>query len=233
MNLSLVSLGVAFGSGLASVLSPCVLPLIPSYLTTMAGTALTPEAVENRRVHLRVMQNALLFVGGLSVILVLAGLGASALGSFLQFHRHVITQLGGLVTIVFGLDILGLIQIGVLNRDAHFSLSPKAQGLSSALLGVVFAVGWTPCVGPILTSILLLAARSSTIATGGILLAVYALGLGVPFLILAFFLGKAAQLTQQITRYIPWIERVSGAMLVILGVMLLTGWFDRIPNILT
>ena len=93
MSLSLVSLGVAFGGGLASVLSPCVLPLIPSYLTTMAGTALTREAVENRRIQRRVMQNAILFVAGFSTVLVLAGLGASALGQFFQFHRHVIAQL--------------------------------------------------------------------------------------------------------------------------------------------
>ncbi len=233
MNFSLVSLGVAFGSGLASVLSPCVLPLIPSYLTTMAGTALTREAVENRHVQFRVMQNAVLFVTGFSIILVLAGLGASALGTFFQFHRHVLTQLGGLITIVLGLEVLGVIQIGLLNRDAHFSLAPKAQGLSSILLGIVFAVGWTPCVGPILTSILLLAAHSSTIEAGGVLLAFYALGLAVPFLALAFFLGKAAQLTRKLALYIPWIERISGATLVILGVMLLSGWFDRIPNILT
>ncbi len=232
MSLSLVSLGVAFGGGLASVLSPCVLPLIPSYLTTMAGTALTREAVENRRIQRRVMQNAILFVAGFSTVLVLAGLGASALGQFFQFHRHVIAQLGGLVTIVFGLEILGLIQIGLMNRDAHFPLAaPKAQGLSAALLGIVFAAGWTPCVGPILTSILLLAARSDTLGAGGVMLAFYSLGLAVPFLILAFFLGKAAQLTHRMGQYLPWIERVSGALLVILGVMLLTGWFDRIPNI--
>ncbi|OLZ08702.1 cytochrome c biogenesis CcdA family protein [Sulfobacillus thermosulfidooxidans] len=231
MDISLVSLGVAFIGGLASVLSPCVLPLIPSYLTTMAGTALTADAIQNHQVRRRVMQNAFLFVLGFSTVLVLAGLGASSLGQFVQFHRHVIAQLGGLITIIFGLEILGFIQIGLIKRDIHLSVTPRAQGLSAVLLGIVFAAGWTPCVGPILTSILLLAARSSTLATGGIMLASYALGLAVPFLALAFFLGQAAQWTRQMGRYLPWIERVSGAMLVILGIMLLTGWYDRIPNI--
>ncbi len=229
--MSLVSLGVAFVAGLASVLSPCVLPLIPSYLTTMAGTALTAEAVENHLVRRRVMQNAVLFVSGFSIILVLAGLGASSAGQFVHFHRELIAQLGGLIMIVFGLEIFGIIQIGLIQRDMHFTVSPKAQGLSAILLGMVFAAGWTPCVGPILASILLLAAHSKTVGAGGIMLAVYALGLAVPFLALALFLGQAAQWTRHMSRYLPWIERVSGALLVVLGIMLLTGWYDRIPDL--
>lgn len=229
--MSIVSLGVAFVAGLASVLSPCVLPLIPSYLTTMAGTALTAESVHNHLIRRRVMQNALLFVSGFSVILVLAGLGASSMGQFVHIHRQVIAELGGLVMIVFGLELFGLIQIGLIKRDVHFAVTPKAQGFSAVILGMVFAAGWTPCVGPILASILLLAAHSSTVATGGLMLASYAVGLAVPFLALAFFLGQAAQWTRHMGRYLPWIERASGAMLVVLGVMLLTGWFDRIPNL--
>ncbi|POB11978.1 MAG: cytochrome C biogenesis protein [Sulfobacillus thermosulfidooxidans] len=229
--MSLVSLGVAFVAGLASVLSPCVLPLIPSYLTTMAGTALTAESVHNHVIRRRVMQNAVLFVLGFSIILVLAGLGASSMGQFIHFHRQIIAEIGGLIMIVFGLEIFGLIQIGLIKRDVHFSVTPKAQGISAVILGMVFAAGWTPCVGPILASILLLAAHSSTVSTGGIMLASYAAGLAVPFIVLAFFLGQAAQWTRQMGRYLPWIERISGAMLVILGISLLTGWYDRIPNL--
>jgi cytochrome c-type biogenesis protein len=199
----------------------------------MAGTALTAEAVENHVIRRRVMQNSLLFVSGFSVILVLAGLGASSMGQFVHFHRELIAELGGLIMIVFGLEIFGLIQIGLIQRDMHFSVSPKAQGLSAVVLGMVFAAGWTPCVGPILASILLLAARSNTVGAGGVMLAVYALGLAVPFLVLALFLGQAAQWTRHMGRYLPWIERVSGALLVVLGIMLLTGWYDRIPDLVT
>ncbi|MHB1612385.1 MAG: cytochrome c biogenesis CcdA family protein [Sulfobacillus sp.] len=231
--MSLVSLGVAFVAGLASILSPCVLPLIPSYLSSMAGTALTPETIANHRVRTRVIQNSLLFILGFSLILIAAGLGASSLGQFVAHHRRLIAELGGLVIIVFGLEISGLIEIGLFKRDVHIGVKPSTQRWSSLILGIVFAAGWTPCVGPILASILILAARSNTVMSGAVLLASYALGLAIPFLALAVFLGQAAQWTRRMGQYLPWIERISGAFLVVLGILLITGWFDLIPNLVT
>ncbi|PSR33208.1 MAG: cytochrome C biogenesis protein [Sulfobacillus benefaciens] len=231
--MSLVSIGVAFVAGLASVLSPCVLPLIPSYLTSMAGTALTPDSIADHKIRSRVIQNSLLFILGFSLILIAAGLGASALGQFVAQHRRLIAELGGLVIIVFGLEISGVIEIGLFKRDAHIGLKPNRRRWSSILLGVVFAAGWTPCVGPILASILILAARSNTVIAGALLLASYAVGLAIPFFALAVFLGQAAQWTRRLGQYLPWIEKLSGAFLVILGVMLITGWFDLIPNWVT
>lgn len=229
---SFVSLGVAFLAGLASVLSPCVLPLIPSYLTTMAGTSLTTEAITNHRVRLRVIQNSLLFVLGFSLILVAAGLTASSLGQFIAHHRRLIAELGGILIIVFGLEITGLIDIGMLKRDHHVR-SRHTRRWSSLILGLVFAAGWTPCVGPILASVLILAAASHTAWAGALLLSSYALGLAVPFLALAAFLGQATRWTRQLGHYLPWIERIAGGLLVALGILLLTGWFDLIPNLVT
>ncbi len=229
---SFVSLGIAFLAGLASVLSPCVLPLIPSYLTTMAGTALTADAVINHQVRGRVIQNALLFVLGFSVILVAAGLTASSLGLFVSHHRRLIAELGGILIIIFGLEISGLIDIGIFKRDLHVGVHRSRQW-SSLVMGLVFAAGWTPCVGPILASVLIMAADSHTVWSGAALLTSYAIGLAVPFIALAVFLGQATRWVRQLGRYLPWIERISGGLLVILGVLLLTGWFDLIPNLVT
>lgn len=229
---SFVSLGVAFLAGLASVLSPCVLPLIPSYLTTMAGTSLTPDAVLNHQVRTRVIQNSLLFVLGFSIILIAAGLTASSLGQFVSHERRLIARLGGILIIIFGLEISGLIDIGLFKRDLHIS-GRHSRRWSSLILGLVFAAGWTPCVGPILASVLIMAADSHTVWSGAVLLMSYAIGLGVPFLALAIFLGQASRWTRRLGQFLPWIERISGASLVILGVLLLTGWFDLIPNLVT
>ncbi len=229
---SFVSLGVAFVAGLASILSPCILPLIPSYLTTMAGTSLTSEAVMSHQVRTRVMQNAWLFVLGFSVILVAAGLTASSLGRFVSNHRRLIAELGGILIIVFGLDIAGLIEVGLFKRDLHLGrVHPRR--CPSLVMGLVFAAGWTPCVGPILASVLIMAANSHTVWSGAILLTSYATGLAVPFLLLATFLGHATRWTRKLGVYVPWIERIAGGLLVVLGALLVTGWFDLIPNLAT
>ncbi len=198
----------------------------------MAGTSLTAEAVSSQRVRLRVIQNALLFVLGFSLILVAAGLTASSLGQFIAHHRHLIAELGGILIIVFGLEITGLIDIGILKRDRHVS-SQHTRRWSSLVMGLVFAAGWTPCVGPILASVLILAAASHTAWSGAVLLSGYALGLAIPFVALAVFLGQAIRWVRRLGHYLPWIERIAGGLLVVMGILLLTGWFDLIPNLVT
>ncbi|AEW06262.1 cytochrome c biogenesis protein transmembrane region [Sulfobacillus acidophilus DSM 10332] len=230
--MSVASFSIAFGAGLASVLSPCVVPLIPSYLTAMAGTSLTSEAVLSHSVRQRVITNALIFIAGFSTILVLSGLLATGIGQFVRHYQTLISQLGGLVMIIFGLEIMGLIHVGFMRRDVHLNVAPPRQSRWSAyIMGLVFAAGWTPCVGPIWGSIIILASRSTTVWTGGVLLAAYALGLAVPFFILAVFVGQATHWTRRLGRYLPWIERISGALLVVLGLLLTTNWFVRLPGL--
>ncbi|MDA8192501.1 MAG: cytochrome c biogenesis CcdA family protein [Thermaerobacter sp.] len=227
-----VSFGVAFAAGLASILSPCILPMVPSYLTTMAGTALTGEAVQSRTVRARVMVNAVLFVAGMSLILVISGLLATSLGQFVRSYRNLLSQLGGMVIALFGLELMGVIQLGILKRDWHMSTRVHGgRGWSAFLLGVIFATGWTPCVGPILASIIIMASAAHSVWAGGVLLATYAAGLAVPFLALALFLGQAAHWTRRLGRYVVAIERVSGALLVVLGALLMTHWYARIPGL--
>lgn len=229
-----ISFGVAFVAGLASILSPCILPMVPSYLTTMAGTSLTNEALQSQTVRARVLANAVWFVIGMGLILVTSGLLATGIGQFMHSYRNLIAQLGGLVLVILGLELIGLINIGVMKRDWHMSADIKGgRAWSAFLLGIVFAAGWTPCVGPILAGIIIMASTAHSVIAGGLLLTAYTAGLAVPFLALALFLGQAAQWIRRLSRYVITIERISGALLVILGIMLITQWYARIPGLLT
>lgn len=227
------SLSIAFGAGLASLLSPCVVPLIPSYLTALAGTPLTLETVQTRAIRLRVMTNALIFIAGFSALLILSGLAATSIGQFVSRYQTLIAELGGLVMVIFGLELAGIIHVGLLKRQASLSLPRRGHlGIWSPLImGIVFAAGWTPCVGPIWSSILLLAARTNTVFLGGVLLAAYALGLAVPFFLLAVFLGRATAWTRRLSSYLPWIERIAGALLTVLGLLLATHLYVRLAGL--
>jgi len=175
--------------------------------------------------------NAVLFVLGMSLILILSGLLATSIGQFIHAYRNLMSELGGMVMVILGLELIGLINIGILKRDWH--LSQKTGGgrsWSAFLLGIIFATGWTPCIGPILASIIIMASTAHSVVTGGILLATYSAGLSVPFLVLALFLGQAAQWVKRLSRYVLTIERASGVLLVILGIMLMTQWYARIPG---
>ncbi|MCL5115736.1 MAG: cytochrome c biogenesis protein CcdA [Firmicutes bacterium] len=227
------SFGIAFGAGLASVLSPCVVPLVPSYLTAMAGTPLTVDAVQDRTVRARVLTNALIFIAGFSLVLILSGLVATAIGQFIRHYQTLISELGGVVMVIFGLELAGIIHLGLLKRDVHLTM-PKRGRLgvwSPLIMGIVFAAGWTPCVGPIWSSILILASRSHTVVLGGVLLATYAMGLALPFFILALFLSRATLWTRQLNRYLPWIERVAGGLLTVLGLLLATHLYVRLAGL--
>lgn len=229
----MTSFAIAFGAGLASVLSPCVVPLVPSYLTAMAGTPLTVEAVHDRAVRTRVLGNALVFIAGFSLVLILSGLAATAIGEFIRHYQTLISELGGVVMVVFGLELAGAIHLGLLKRDVHLALPRRGRlGIWSPLImGIVFAAGWTPCVGPIWSSILILASRSHTVALGGVLLATYALGLALPFFILALFVSRATTWTRQLGRYLPWIERIAGVLLTVLGLLLATHLYVRLAGL--
>jgi len=222
-----LGIAVAFAAGVLSFLSPCVLPLVPSYIGFLTGMTF-PEVPGQRRVALI---HAVLFVLGFSLVFILLGASATAVGRALNYHQVWVQRIGGVLIIVFGLLCLGLFGPNLLTRERRLHLERKPLGyLGSGLVGMAFAAGWTPCIGPVLGGILSLAATSSDVSRGMLLLGVYSAGLALPFLIAAFALERFLDWFQRFRRFLPWVMRVSGAMLVLVGVLLVTGEFTRLAG---
>ncbi len=214
---------VALLAGLLSFLSPCVLPIVPPYLAYMAGVGVGGLKSGERSAVLP----AIFFVMGLSTVFLVMGFAASAFGrAFLQY-QDVLAKVAGVMVIVMGLHFLHIIRIPVLDQEARLATGKQDGGAFGAyLLGLAFAFGWTPCIGPQLGMILSLAATGGELSRGTALLAVYALGLGIPFLLAAIFINRAIGLMNRIKPYLKTIERVMGLLLLIVGIMLLTGAFS-------
>lgn len=222
-----LSFMVAFVAGLLSFLSPCVLPLVPSYVGFITGMTL-PEISGRRRAALL---HALLFVAGFSLVFVLLGASATALGRALNYYQVWLQRVGGVLIIIFGFLCLGVFKVGVLNQERRVQLDRKPVGyLGSALVGVAFGAGWTPCIGPVLGAILGLAATTSDVTRGMQLLAVYSAGLALPFLIAAVAVESFLDWFQRFRRYLPWVMRLSGVILIVVGVLLVTGEFTRLAG---
>jgi cytochrome c-type biogenesis protein len=218
---------VAFLAGLLSFLSPCVLPLVPSYIGFLTGMTL-PEMTGRRRTAL---VHALLFVAGFSLIFILLGASATALGRALNYYQVWLQRIGGVLIILFGLLCLGVFKVGLLTQERRVHLERKPVGyLGSVLAGMAFAAGWTPCIGPVLGGILGLAATSADVSRGMMLLAVYSAGLALPFLIAAVAVDSFLEWFQRFRRYLPWVMRISGVILVLVGVLLVTGEFTRLAG---
>jgi cytochrome c-type biogenesis protein len=218
---------VAFVAGLFSFLSPCVLPLIPSYLSFISGVSLEEMRGEQAlaRVKWRVVLNSAAFILGFSLVFVSLGASASYLGSLFLGYRHVIRTVGGLFILLVGIYLMGLFKIAALERYLQFNLNDKPAGyLGSVLVGITFAVAWTPCVGPILGAILALAGASADVGRGVLLLATYAAGLALPFFLSAVAINSFFQFSQAFRRYIQAFHMASGVLLVIVGVLLLTDY---------
>ncbi len=222
-----VSIGAAVLAGVISFLSPCVLPLVPPYLCFISGTSLeemsqpgATAAVQQRRILLA----ALMFVLGFTTVFVLLGASAAVLGQLLRSNLTLLSQIAGLVIIVMGLHFLGLFKLGFLNREARYHSETKPAGpLGAYAIGLAFAFGWTPCIGPVLAVILSLAASEQDVAKGAGLLAVYSLGLGIPFLLAAAGVGTFLGFLSGFRKHLIAVERVMGGLLVLTGVMFLTG----------
>lgn len=225
-NVSLLIAGLA---GLLSFLSPCVLPLIPSYVGFITG--LTAEETTRRR-HL-VLAHAACFVAGFALIFVALGASASLVGGLFIRSQVWLARLGGVLVILLGLYLLGVIRPAWLLRERRLELVGKPAGLlGSAVVGVTFGAAWTPCIGPILGAILTLAATQGSAGKGTALLAAYAAGLAVPFLLTALLLERFLAWFQRFRPYLPWVERTSGALLVLLGLLLLTDRFTLLAGYL-
>jgi len=222
-----VSFAVAFAAGLLSFLSPCVLPLIPSYVGFLTG--LTVEEMQRRRGA--ALLHAAWFVAGFSFIFMALGASASALGNLLLQYQVWLGRVGGVLVLLFGLYLLGVLRPAFLMRERKIELASKPIGyVGSALVGMTFGAAWTPCIGPILGGILTLAAARGSVTQGTLLLGVYALGLAVPFLITAFALDRFLSWFQRFRPYIVWVDRVAGALLVLLGILLVTDRFTLLAS---
>ena len=223
----LPALIVALLAGVVSFLSPCVLPIVPPYLAYMAGTSM--EDLQARRgPDRRVVVSALLFVLGLSTVFVMLGIATAALGGmFLQYQRAM-SVIAGIVIMVFGLHFLHILRIGALDREARLEAGDwSGQAFGAYVLGLAFAFGWTPCIGPVLGSILALVAQDGSVERGMLMMGIYALGLGLPFLLTAIFLDRAVGAFGRIKRHMATIERAMGLLLWTIGLLLLTGDFTE------
>lgn len=216
----------AFLAGLASFLSPCVLPLIPVYLAYLAGT--TCEGLLSGGSKRVVLLHAFLFILGFSLVFIALGASASALGSALWRYRVWVERAGGLAMILLGLWMIGALKAAFLYREARWRFHEKPAGfLGSIVVGAAFAAGWTPCVGPVLATILMLASREGSVLKGMFLLGVYSAGFALPLLACALAVDKALPLLKRLTPALPAIERATGAVIAVLGVLLAGGWFSR------
>lgn len=218
---------VAFAAGIFSFLSPCVLPIIPSYLSFISGVSLADLRADEAggATRWRVVLNSLAFIFGFSLVFVSLGASASFLGSLFLTYRAIIRVLGGLFILCVGLYLVGLFKIAALERYLQFNLKDKPAGyLGSVIVGITFAVAWTPCVGPILGAILALAGTSGDVGRGTLLLAVYAAGLGLPFFLSAVAVNSFFRFSQGLRRYLQLVHTLGGILLIIVGILLLTDY---------
>jgi cytochrome c-type biogenesis protein len=214
----------AFVAGVLSFISPCILPLIPAYITYVAGISLK-EAQAGKSVRKTTLLHSLFFILGFSIVFILLGASATLLGSFLLDYRDLVRQVGGIIVIFFGIYITGIIRIPFLEVEHKFTIKHKPAGLiGSLLVGMAFAAGWTPCIGPILASILLLASTTQGAFSGMVLLAFYSLGLGIPFLLTSLAINTFLHYFDRIKKYLRMVSIVSGIFLIILGVLLFTDY---------
>lgn len=221
-----LSIWGALLAGLLSFVSPCVLPLVPPYLAYLAGVSIDElsGAGTAQKASRRVLLTAFCFVLGFSTVFVILGASASLIGKAVAQYLDVLAYLAGAVIIVMGLHFLGVLRIGLLYREARIQVDRKPAGLAGAyVMGLAFAFGWTPCVGPILASILFVAGSEDTVQRGAMLLSAYAFGLGVPFLIAALFAGPFLNFMKKFRRHMHRVEQTMGVLMVITGILFITG----------
>ncbi|MBX3598799.1 MAG: cytochrome c biogenesis protein CcdA [Rhizobiaceae bacterium] len=223
-----VGYATALGAGALSFLSPCVLPLVPPYLCYMAGVSVEDFRGDGKadanRARAALLGAAVAFVLGFTTVFVALGAGATTIGQFLRAWQEPLAVVAGVLIILMGLNFLGLLRIPMLSREARFQSNAKpATAVGAYLMGLAFAFGWTPCIGPVLGPILTLAGGRGTVADGALLLAVYSLGLGIPFIIAALFSGAFMRFLSRFRVHLGRIEKIIGGLLVVAGILFLTG----------
>jgi cytochrome c-type biogenesis protein len=238
LDLSPVLFVTALAAGMVSFASPCVLPLVPAYLGFITGRSAEELHAADGRARLRIATQGLAFVGGLALIFALLGASASVLGQTLLQNLPILWKVGGVLVVIFGLQMLGILKIPTLARTVRVvEATPNVQRshLGAFMMGAAFGAGWTPCVGPFLASLLALASSQETVAAGTLLLLVYAIGLGVPFLLAGLAVDRSLRVMRTLRPHLPTVERVSGVLLVGMGVLLfterltlITAWLTRV-----
>lgn len=226
-----LTLPVIFFAGLLSFLSPCVLPLVPPYLCYLAGTSVSELAKAgeiNPALRRHALKAAVFFVLGFSTVFIALGAGASLIGALLRSYAHVLAQVAGVAIIVMGLHFLGLFRLGFLSREARLDVDKPAGFLGALVMGLAFAFGWTPCIGPVLAGVLAVAGSEASVGRGAGLLALYSAGLGVPFLLAAFMMGPFLRFLARFRSHIGKVEKAMGVLLVLTGLAFLTGSFNQL-----
>ena len=225
------SFPTAFGAGVLSFLSPCVLPLVPFYLVFISGVSLDDLKRGNAGQNKAVLATALAFVLGFSTVFVALGATASFIGQLVHNEQWLLAKIGGVFIILMGLNFLGVFKLGFLNQEKRFHQEGRPVGLLGAYaVGLAFAFGWTPCIGPVLGTIYGLASETESVGRGAVLLAVYSLGLGIPFLLSATAINGFLSFFARFKRHLGTVEKAMGAMLVVAGVMFFTGGLQSISN---
>ena len=227
-----VTLIPAFAAGVASFISPCVLPLVPGYISFISGVSLEQlRQDQTESVRRSVILTSLVFIAGFSTIFILLGASATYAGRFLLQNKILFNRIAGIVIILFGLHVAGLFQIKFLNYEKRFNMNRKPVGVLSAFfVGLAFAAGWTPCIGPILATILIVASNQESSVQGILLLTSYSLGLAIPFFLTAIALNSFLGFFSWLKRHYRAIEYASGALLVVVGLMVITNQFTRLAG---
>lgn len=230
-----ISLIAAFSAGLLSFVSPCVLPLVPSYISYITGLSVEQLTDVSERVKFRkaIIVNSLLFIGGFSSVFIAFGASASFLGQILITYQDLIRRIGGVLIIVFGLYLLGILNLKFLKMEQRYQFRNRPAGyLGSFLIGVAFAAGWTPCVGPVLGSILLYASTTDSLLSGVVLLTFYSLGLGLPLFLTALGVDRFLAYFKEVRAYLWGVSTVSGVLLILVGVMIYANSLTMVTSFL-
>ena len=224
-----ISVLLAFSAGLLSFLSPCVLPLIPAYVTYLTGT--TVENINNPRKKLNTLYKSIGFVVGFSIIFIILGASVSTLGKLFVANQNILRKIGGALVVIFGLHTTGLFKIKYLYYEKKLFPFKKMSGpFGSIFMGMAFATGWTPCIGPILSSILIYAGNTATLSQGIILLLIYSLGLALPFVLTAVAINNCSKYIRKFSKYLPIISIVSGILMILMGLLIFTNKVNVLNN---
>lgn len=224
-----VSIITALLAGLLSFLSPCLVPLLPAYFGLLVGE--TSEDVSDKKLRWRVFRAALFYVMGFTLVFWMMGVSANALGKFITSNVRILQQVGGIFVLLFGMHISGMLRFGTLDKEARLRVPSAIRNMNVVgpfLIGIAFALGWTPCFGPVLGAILFLASMQDTILQGGFLLLVYAAGIGLPFIILSLVWGNIAVYIKKMDHWLKYIHVLGGVFLIILGILMVTGYLDAV-----
>lgn len=231
-----ISYAGAFIAGLLSFLSPCVLPLIPSYITYITGLSFADLQAEHPShiVRKKAIFHSIAFILGFTCVFVLLGASATFVGTFLHQHTMLIRKIGGILIILFGIHVTGLVPFKILMGEKRLTIKHKPAGyIGSFVVGIIFAAGWTPCIGPILAAILTLAATEENVSEGIILLLLYSLGLGIPFLLSSLAMHQFLAIFNRFKKYIRTFEIITGLFLIVVGILLYSNWLTRLSGYTT